>query len=198
MAPAGTLMPSFRENELERLVDRCRRGDADAWAKLVNRFQGLVYSVPRRHGLDEDDCADVFQTTFQSLLRSLDRIEAANAIPRWLAVTAARESLRMVRIANRHANPDDVGLSLDEIVASEEASAESEALEAMQTEAVREMISQMAPRCRNLLHLLYFEGDIPYAEISDRLGMPIGAIGPTRARCLEKLRQLLEEANFFG
>jgi RNA polymerase sigma factor (sigma-70 family) len=187
----------LKEDDLDRLIERCRRSDSEAWAALVDRFQALVYSVPRRYGLGPDDAADVFQTTFQSLLRSLDRIESAKALAKWLAVTAARESMRLRRIAGRTTNPEDYDMALDEVVASEEASAEETAVASEEALMVREAVAKMPAKCRDLLQILYLEGDVPYTEVSERLGMPVGAIGPTRARCLEKLRGSLLKNGFF-
>ncbi|HEY0868397.1 MAG TPA: sigma-70 family RNA polymerase sigma factor [Fimbriimonas sp.] len=181
--------------DLERLVDRCRQGDDRAWGTLVDRFQALVYSIPRRYGLQEDDAADVFQATFQTLLQNLDRIESARALPRWLAVTASRESLRIKRISGRAESGGD--LPLDEILSSEEKSAEAGAIEADLAFRLRQGLSEMQEKCRSLLSMLYFEDGVSYETISDKLSMPIGAIGPTRARCLEKLRKILGGKGFF-
>lgn len=179
-------LTTMSENDLERLLGRCRHSDGAAWRSLVTRFEPLVYSVPRRFGLDGDDAADVFGATFSSLLRSLDRIESAQALPRWLAVTAARESLRRIR-----AKGGDRFVSLDEAVAWEEATAERDAIAAERAESLHAAVEELPDRCRLLLRALYFEDEAEYAAISARLGMPLGAIGPTRARCLEKLRVLL-------
>ncbi len=180
--------------ELDRLLERAQKGDADAWTALVSRLQDVVYSVPRRYRLGEDDAADVFMATFESLLRNLDRIESSRALPRWLAVVAARESQRLRRLKDRTVTD----VPLDEIVAEEEASAEQEAVLADDGYRVRSAMARMAPRCRQLLGALYGEEEASYAEIAARLGVPVGTIGPTRARCLERLRRTMEEEGFFG
>lgn len=182
--------------DLERLVERCRRGDHQAWSRLVDRFQALVYSVARRYGLNEDDSADVFQTTFQSLVRSLDRIESGQALPRWLAVTASREALRIRRIKGRTSDFDSSGLTLDDIVASEEADAEETSIAMDRAMRLREALAEITGRCRQLLELLYMD-EAPYAEIAETMAMPIGAIGPTRGRCMEKLKAVLGKRGFF-
>jgi RNA polymerase sigma factor (sigma-70 family) len=179
------------------LLKRCVQRDGDAWAKIVDRFQNLVYSVARRYGHNDDDAADVFQATFQALLRNVDRIETAQTLPRWLAVTASRESLRIARISGKTVSAEDRGIDLDTIVEREEASAEENAVLAERADVVRLATERLEGRCRELLKLLYLQDDPPYAEISERLSIPIGAIGPTRARCLGKLRKLVEEAGIF-
>ena len=176
-------------------MKQCREGDADAWACLVDRFQSLVYSVPIKHGLNADDAADVFQNTFQLLHSNLDQIRNDATVPRWLAVTAARESLKLLRFKRRLVEADDY--TLDQIVATEEQDAEVSAVETWQATTLREGVSKMQGRCKELLTLLYFE-DLSYDEITARIAMPVGAIGPTRARCLEKLRKILQEEGFFS
>jgi RNA polymerase sigma factor (sigma-70 family) len=184
--------------DLEGLLARCRRQDGTAWGQLVDRFQNLVYSIPRRYGLGDEDAADVFQHTFQSLLRNIDRIESAQTLPKWLSVTASRESLRIRRISGRSVLAEDRSINLDQIVASEESDAESNAVVAEQAEILRLKVGELKERCRELLTALYLADDEPYADISARLGIPIGAIGPTRARCLEKLRRLLVDTGLFS
>jgi RNA polymerase sigma factor (sigma-70 family) len=162
----------------------------------VDRFQGLVYSTARRYGLGEDDAGDVFQTTFQSLVRSLDRIESGQALPRWLAVTASREALRIRRIKGRTSDFESVGVTLDEIVAREEADAEESSIAMERAFRLREALGEITGRCKQLLELLYME-EVPYTEISEKMGMPVGAIGPTRGRCMEKLKAVLAKRGFF-
>ena len=185
-------------DDLDDLVKRCIKRDSHAWSRLVERFQNLVYSIPRRYGLNEEDANDVFQTTFQALLRNLDRIESAKTLPKWLSVTASRESLRVKRISQRSVGAEDRGMDLDTLVDLEEQSAEENAIQAERAELVRRFTSELNERCRELLTMLYLEDDPSYQEISEKLKMPVGAIGPTRARCLDKLRKKLEDVEFFG
>src|SRR4051812_22415324 len=106
--------------ELDGLLRRCIKGDTSAWGALVDQFQNLVYSIARRYGLNRDDASDVFQVTFQALYRNLDRIEDARTLPKWLSVTASRESLRVKRIGGRATLIEDSGVDLDTLVANEE------------------------------------------------------------------------------
>lgn len=184
-------------DDLRQLVERCRQGDNDAWSSLVHRFESLVYSIPKKHGLNAEDCADVFQVTFHTLLRNLDRIEAEAGLPSWLSVTATRESLRVLRISGRYESSEDLGLSLDEIVADEDATAEREAIATERNQALQAAVRTLPQKCRELISRLYLEGDVPYTEVARELKIPIGSIGPTRARCLEKLRQILTKDGFF-
>ncbi|HRF58566.1 MAG TPA: sigma-70 family RNA polymerase sigma factor [Fimbriimonadaceae bacterium] len=182
--------------EIERLLTRCRAGDRDAWTKLVERLQSTVFGVTRRLGLSEADAADVFQATFIALYRNLDRIDQALTLPRWIAVTATRECYRV-----RRTYPEATGSAdertLEDTIAVEQRSAEEIAIESERALVLREGLEQLGGRCRVLLTLLYGEVETSYIEIGAKLGMPIGAIGPTRARCLEKLRKILEREAYF-
>lgn len=188
---------SLGETEMEALLRRCRERDPDAWATLIEKFKGLVYSIPRQQDLGEDDAADVFQHTFQALLNNLDRIETPQHLGRWLAVTAARECLRIRRMRERVPIGTEAD-ALDKVLDAEERGAETHALKALQTQEIQHAMRMMPERCRRLLDLLFFEEHLGYQEISDRVNIPIGAIGPTRARCLEKLRKILAERGFFA
>ena len=190
----------FDESDLNSLLNRCRRGDAAAWRDLVDRFQGFVYSIPKRMRLSDEDCADVFQSTFVALYRHLDRIESSSALPKWLGVTASREALRVKRLSSRMAlvAEGETDRPLEDVLADEDMSAEQEALAACDSLVVRQAVQSLNERCAKLLHALYLGPERPYQDVSASLGIPIGAIGPTRARCLEKLRKKLMDAGFFN
>lgn len=180
--------------DLSLLFDRCRKGDSVAWGRLVERFSDYVYSIPKRYGLNEDDSADIHQQSFQALYGSLDKLGSAHAIPKWLAVTAARLSLRLIRFKGGRAEEYS---DLDELVADEEQSAEESAVQADQARVLREAVDRLGGRCSPLLTKLYLAGEASYEEVSGELGIPLGALGPTRARCLQKLRELLTKEGFF-
>lgn len=182
--------------DLERLVRQCQKGDADSWAGLIRRFQSLVYSVPKRMGLSEDDASDVFANTFAALYRSLDRIDSPLSLPKWLATTATRESYRILRARRAHISLDEEA-GLDERLAAEESSAESQVADALEADLARNTILNLGTRCRELLSMLFLGSGSSYQEISANLGIPIGSIGPTKARCLDKLRALLLKTGFF-
>ncbi len=179
------------DTELDRLLERSRRGDPDGWRALVDRLEAVVYSVPRRFYLGEDDASDVFISTFEALHRNLNRLESGRSLPKWVATTAARESLRILRLRNETAD-----VPLDDIVAAEDRDAEEEAVKSDSAFRVRDCLSRMSRPCRDLLAALYDE-ETTYQNVADRLSLPLGAIGPTRARCLEKLRRMLKSEGFF-
>lgn len=189
-------MRSFFESgsdDLTLWLERAQRGDHRAWGQIVDRFQNLVYSVARRTGLNSDDAGDVFQATFLALYRNLDRIERAESLPKWLSVAAARESLRVKRTSAKYADENELSVPLDQLVADEDASAEEMALQAEDADFWRRSVELLGGRCQQLLSALYFE-ERSYEAIVETLGIPMGAIGPTRARCLEKLRKVYQTA----
>lgn len=180
------------------LVARCQRGEQAAWALLVKRYQRLVYAVVRRIGLDEHAAADVFQTVFSRLVTHLPRIADPSRLQAWIVTTAKREALlqrsRGMRAVSM-TREDDEGQDGGDWDVADEAPVAEEALEALQqAELIRRGLEQLDERCRNLLTLLFTDEDErpAYDEVARRVGMPVGSIGPTRSRCLDKLRRLVE------
>jgi RNA polymerase sigma factor (sigma-70 family) len=185
----------------EALVLACRRGDEAAWETLVERFQRLIYTIPRRAGLDEDAAADVFQTVFASLIERLDRIEQPDRIQAWLVTTAKRETWRAVAARNQSRNAaatDEEGEedSLDRLP-DESLLPDELLLELEKQHAVRTAVGSLDERCNRLLTLLFYRAEPPaYADLAAQLGVSAGSIGPTRARCLQKLMRALKESGF--
>ncbi len=181
-----------------RLVARCRAGDAAAWRALVARYQRLVYTVVLRAGLDEHGAADVFQTVFQRLMAHLERIDQPERLQAWIVTTAKREALRERERTRRQVpleadGDDDAPGPIDQL--ADGAPLAEEALsELQQLHRLRAGIDRLDARCRDLLLLVFRDEDdtLGYDEVSRRMGMPVGSIGPTRSRCLAKLRRLVE------
>lgn len=157
----------------------------------------MVYSIPARTGLPQDDCDDVFQHTFVALASNLDRLRDGALLAKWLAVTASRESLRLKRIRSGTPTVSASDVSLEEVVANEEANAEEEAIRSVEAHEVRIALADLPGKCKRLLSMLFGENTASYQQISSDLGIPIGAIGPTRARCIDKLRTILQSRGFF-
>lgn len=180
------------------LVARCLRGDAAGWQALVMRYQRLVYAVACRTGLDEHAAADVFQTVFTRLLQALPTLAQPDRLRAWIVTTAKRESLVQWRRARRDlplvaaadAAPGDI--VIDELP-GDSPLPEAELDELQQLHLLRLALDRLDERCAGLLALLFTDDDqrVPYERIAGELGMPVGSIGPTRARCLARLRALL-------
>lgn len=182
------------------LVARCRQGDAAAWALLVRRYQRLVYAVVRRFGLDEHTAADVFQTVFARLIEHLPKLTQPERLQAWIVTTAKRETLRTREKGRRNVSltrEDHEGEPLDDDTLVDEAPLTEDAVSALQQlHLLRLGMDLIDARCRSLLELVFRDEDesLPYDEVARRLGMPTGSIGPTRQRCIDKLRRLVHAA----
>jgi len=180
------------------LVARCRLGDAAAWAELVRRYQRLVYAVVMRAGFDEHGAADVFQTVFARLVEHLPRLAQPERLQAWIVTTAKREALRVRHVGQRTVSmtrhEDDSDAALEDTVADDAPLAEDALAELQQLDLLRHGLDRIDERCRHLLLLVFRDEDekLPYDEVARRLGIPVGSIGPTRSRCLDKLRRLVE------
>ncbi|MGH8875117.1 MAG: RNA polymerase sigma factor [Acidimicrobiia bacterium] len=176
----------------QELLEGCRRGDPRAWRGLLDRYERLVYSIPLSYGLARTDAADVAQTTFTILVKSLDSLREDTRLAPWLATVARRHTWRALERSCRESV--NAGEDLAEALAVLQGR-DSDAAERWEMVSwVHEALGRLEGRCRELLTLLYFDPEEPtYEEVGRRLGMPVGSIGPTRARCLERLRRDLRE-----
>ena len=182
------------------LLARCRNGEAAAWRVLVHRYERLVYTVGRRAGLDDHGTADLFQTVFARLVEHLPRLRDGSKLQAWIVTTAKREVLLLWRRGQRTVSltpdSDEDGNDAPAFDVADDSPIAEEALEELQqVESVRRALDRMDARCRDLLMLVFRdddEGALGYDEVGRRLGMPTGSVGPTRARCLGKLRGLVK------
>jgi RNA polymerase sigma factor (sigma-70 family) len=164
------------------LLDACRLGDARAWREVVARYERLVFSIPLRYGLSRDDAADVCQSTFTALLEQLDAVRDGTRLGAWLATVARRHAWRLLE-RTRLESGVEPGAEHDPV----EPIADAERLL-----WVTDALLALSEACRDLLLALYFDASEPsYAEVAQRLDRPVGSIGPTRARCLRRLREEL-------
>ena len=173
------------------LVKRARAGDAAAWNELVDGFLGLLTASLRAMRLSDSDVRDVTQTTWLRLVQNIDRIDDPARVGSWLVTTARREALRVIsqrRMCDVRLEPDESMWEDHTATAAFESVLDDE-----RDAAVREVFLRMPPRCRALLAQLFQEPRRPYEEISRELSMPVGSIGPTRARCLKKFCALAAE-----
>jgi RNA polymerase sigma factor (sigma-70 family) len=164
------------------LIDRCIKGDQLAWKQLVTKYQRLVYSVAHMLCPPGEDVSDIFQQVWLELYQQLDDLRNTVALPAWLITVTKRRVYAAIRARHGFSEP------LDEDVPDL-----STRLHQIEEEhMVERALGQISERCQKLINLLYFEPQEPsYSEIAAALGMPEASIGPTRARCLEKLRKLV-------
>jgi RNA polymerase sigma factor (sigma-70 family) len=169
---------------------RAAGDDPAAWNEIVERYSPLVWSICARFQLSTSDREDVAQNVWLLLVEQLGKLREPAALPGWLATTTHRECLRVVMAARRS---ERVGTGLDDALQFVDTTMiDEEILMAERNAALRAAFAELPPRCQQLLGLL-LGGDPPksYAEISATLEMQVGSIGPTRARCLDRLRKLL-------
>ena len=169
------------------LVAQARKGDEQAWDALVDRYAALIWAICRRHGLDRADIEDVSQAVWLRLVRHLGNLHEPAALPGWLATTTRRECLRVLRTGR----PLGTGPVLDAETVRDEAAetAEQEVLAAERQAALREAFGDLPQRGQRLIGLLLEDPPLPYTEISARLGIAVGSIGPYRRRYLDKIRR---------
>jgi RNA polymerase sigma factor (sigma-70 family) len=171
-------------NPLVTLVMRAGSGDEHAWAALMERYAPLIWSICRKYRLGDSDAADAGQDVWLHLVRQLDKIRDPAALPGWLATTTRRECERISRSAQA---THTTGHAAD--IAGDQPSAAGQLLTAERHAALRQALAHLSPCCQQLITLLIDDPPIPYAKISAELGIPVGSIGPTRRRCLDKLRR---------
>ena len=175
--------PSLHPMTHGELLRDAIAGKEDAWHELVERFSDFVWSIARGFRLDPAAAADVSQTVWLKLLEKADSIEDPERLPGWLATATKREAMRVVRLRSREPlvdfewePPDAVTPTLDAMLIEDE-----------EVRGALLAFGALTERCQHLLRLLLAEPPLSYEEISDLAEMPVGSIGPTRARCVEQL-----------
>ena len=182
--PHNTFEGDFAAMELAELVHAAGEGDQKAWNAIVERFGGLVWATVRAHRLSAADGAEVVQTTWLRLVEHLDRIRDPERLGGWLAATARNECLRQIRLGAR-----EVPSEMAAFESSDDSTLDQSLLKTERDRAFWKAFTALGERCQALLRVLMAETEPSYQEVSAALEMPIGAIGPTRRRCLERLAQ---------
>ena len=177
--------------DVAQLVRQASRGDRSAWERLVDQYSRLLWATTRDFRLAENDAADVVQGTWLRLLEHIHRIEYPERIGSWLATTARHECLRHLAAGKRVMVVQDDHDAFSEAV-GHQPDVDERLLAEERAQAVRAAVSTLPSRSQQLLELLMADPPVSYTEISDQLGVPIGSIGPTRGRCLERLRLVLQ------
>src|SRR6201998_4745946 len=177
-----------------RLVKECLSGSEEAWALLVEKYKALIYSVPVKFGLPQQEAAEVFQATCVELLQRLPELRKPQALPKWRSLVAHHQcyrwKLQQQRLVSRDAEPD---LPVPETLAI----ADTLVQQTQEEQILREALAGLTPQCRRLMHMLFFEAPPrPYAEVAAALGLELGSIGFTRQKCLQRLRRRLAELGF--
>lgn len=182
----------------KELLIACRQGDERSWNVLIDRYQRLMYAIPRRAGLNEDQAAEVFQEVFVTLFEKMHEINEPDRLHAWLVTTARRKTWRLLtkeRALQTATNDESPGAEELLSTLADTAPLPDETLIRLEEQQrIRTALAALDPRCQKLLTMLYYR-PVPatYSEIAAAFGTSEGSIGPTRARCLKKLLQLLEE-----
>jgi RNA polymerase sigma factor (sigma-70 family) len=174
----------------QTLIRACIDGDADAWKELIQRHRRLIYSIPSAYRMSPDAADEVFQIVSVRLFENLGKLRRTEGLVAWLATTARRECQAVFRSRGK-TDP----LNEDSRELPDEGPEVQEQLEAVESEHTLELaFARLGDRCRTLLDALYKEDPRPaYEELAERLGYPVGSLGPTRSRCLAKLKKLYIE-----
>ena len=168
------------------LVARVGEGDQAAWNELVERYSPLVWSICVHYQLNRQDTDDVGQNVWLLLVEHIGSLREPAALPGWLATTTRHEALRVLRASRRR---DHADLPPDDQLGPADATIEQELIAAERDTALRAAFAELPRRCYELLSLLMSDPPPGYAYIGATLGLPVGSIGPTRARCLDRLRR---------
>jgi RNA polymerase sigma factor (sigma-70 family) len=172
------------------LVSLCLKGDPKAWEALILRYRRLIYSIPVKFNFTTADASDVFQVVCLKLIEHLHELKDESKVSAWLITTTTRQCIharsQWMRESSKEedfAEPADGAVSVEDLQ-----------IRTQEQQNIRNAVSKLPDRCRRLLELLYFETTSPtYEQIGKMMNMPIASIGPTRARCLEKLRTVFRQ-----
>jgi len=197
-------MQDASEHPIEdiELVARCRDGDSCAWQQLVEKYARLVHFIPVRHGLTPQEVDDVGQEVFIALAQHIHEIEHPERVSAWLSTTARRFSWRALQKRKREqpletADVVEADTPDIDILFSRVPSVNDLLSEWAEQEALQQAMGRLNDRCRELIYRLFLDPDEPkYDEVSESLQIPKGSIGPTRIRCLQRLRERLEELGY--
>ncbi len=174
------------------LIVACRNNDTNAWERLLDTYQRLVFSIPLNYGLTHDDAADITQLTFTIFLQSLETLREDSNLGAWLATVARRHTWRLLKRYHREQATSDIEVIKDLGWNDPNTTNVLERWEVL--EWLHAGLTRLDDRCHKLIIALYFDPQqVSYFEIAERLGIPVGSIGPTRARCLKRLKQVLDD-----
>jgi RNA polymerase sigma factor (sigma-70 family) len=182
----------------KRLVSECVRGNEDAWAMLLEKYKRLIYSIPLKYGLSRDEATDIFQDVCLELLTELPRLREPRALPKWLIQVTAHKCVRARTASVRHtaSSHTDTPAEMNRVADTQPLS-EQIILDVEREHALREAVATLAPRCRRLVEMLFFETPVrSYHDVARSLQLETGSIGFIRGRCLKRLRTALEKHGF--
>ncbi len=184
---------SLEKSDAE-IIKNCRRGDENAWNALVDRYQRLIFAIPRRSGLSESQSADILQEVFLTLFEKLDEIEQPERIRSWLVTTAKFKTWGLVRNEKGFYSPESEEEMEFEMASLQDNSplADDKLIELEQQHQIRTALKELEEKCQKILAMIYLtEPSASYAEVAMEIGVSATSISPLRARCLKKLEKVL-------
>jgi RNA polymerase sigma factor (sigma-70 family) len=177
------------------LLRGCLRNQEEDWNALVDKYKNLVYSIPFRYGFSREEAADIFQGVFLDLIQELPRLRDPKALPKWLMQVTSHKCFHRKKQHMRVVSQEDEEGTIPQTMVPPEA--EANLREVQEEHMLREAIAGLSPRCRELIHMLFYEEPKrPYQQVSARLGLATGSIGLQRQKCLDCLRKRLEDLGF--
>jgi RNA polymerase sigma factor (sigma-70 family) len=192
-APGKARIGSTNQFSDSRLIQDCLNGNEAAWSALIGKYKNLIFSIPVRYGFSEEDSADIFQAVSMDLLAELSSLREPNALAGWL-IQVTRNKCFHRKQAQQRQKLQEVD-DLDSYASPEEP--KDFALQVQQEQMLREALLALSPRCQRLVRMLFFEMPArPYQQVAKELDLASGSIGFIRKRCLDKLRQRLEQVGF--
>jgi RNA polymerase sigma factor (sigma-70 family) len=177
-----------------RLVRECLGGEEQAWCALISKYKNLIFSIPLKYGFSAEDSTDIFQAVCLDLLSELPKLRKVKALPKWIMQITAHKCFHRKQQERRTevSDPNDKLFERRTPARAEEILREAE-----DEQGLRQAMSELTPRCRQLVQMLFYDEPArPYQEIAEALGIAVGSIGFIRQRCLERLRKRLLEAGF--
>lgn len=181
------------------LIGRCLNSDPDAWETLIRRYQRLIASITFKYRLSAEDAADILQSVFMTLHQQLPSLKNQEKLSSWLITVTVRECWKFRKrqiLTDSIDSQDDDATS--EIEDQSHISSDESLMLIEKQQTLRRAVEMLPEPCRGLIeHLFYRDEPSSYAVISAKLGMPVASIGPTRSRCLEKLKSSLKKSDFF-
>ena len=180
----------------EELIDECRKGNGQAWGVLVDRYKSLVYSIPMKFRMPEEDAADIFQNVWLDLHSELERLREPAALRGWLVSVSTHKCLRWKERESKRAGVALGFETTNEPTDSRPLPGEIE-MQAEQEQIVRDAMESIPERCRKMIRMLVYEQPPrPYLDVAKELGLAEGSIGFIRGRCLDKLKKALDKSGF--
>jgi RNA polymerase sigma factor (sigma-70 family) len=176
------------------LLKRCKKGDQPAWNELIDRYQRLIFAIPRREGLTDEQAEDVFQDVFMTLFEKLDEIEQPDRVRSWMVTTAKFKTWAIVRGSKNIRTPATAEEMEAEMAAVPDAAplADQQLVELEQQHLIRAALKNLEERCQKILSMIYLRPQAAsYSEVAAEIGVGESSISPLRSRCLKKLEKLL-------